>query len=310
MEKDFVKRKIKFEYYRVVCTDKNGSKTQKDRPFDLRMWVNKSSKKSLEARTFDYRQERARLEEAGYDSDVNQWYLHFSRLRDSMLPSKAKRTSKVEPFTLEEDEFLGEEVTALYDEDSYILMVQRNRYSLGHSGLEEYLNLLWDGQNNLDIHLRPIYATDTVDRAKKGDQYRRITVRFADLDTKDFRGEKETSLKRMFSNMIGFGAVNGEVTLTMGHNKEKSLDTTSVSDTIDDIIRNKGDNGGVISKAEVAIKNDDTAVEIIDLFDEVAHDYEFFEIPRRSTLLHASIFYEMSLIYKESRKRVLGYLSK
>jgi hypothetical protein len=307
VEKDYVKRKIKFEYYRVVCTDKNGPRDQKDRLFDLRLWIQKAGKKSLEARTFDYRQERARLEEAGFDQDVNHWYLHFSRLRDSLLPSKAKRTSKVEPFTLEEDEYLGEEVTALYDEDSYIFMVQRNRYSLGHSGLEEYLNLLWDGENNLDIHLRPIFATDTVERAKRGDQYRRITVRFADLDTKVYKGEKETAIKRLINEMIGYGAINGEVTLTMGYNKDKSLDSATVSDTIDDIVRNKG---GIISKAEVAIKNDDSAVEIIDLFDEVAHDYEYFEIPRRSTLLHESIFAEMGNIYKESRKRILGYLKK
>jgi hypothetical protein len=301
---DFVKRKIRFEYYRVVCRKKD-TPGETDKLFDLRLWIRKAKKKSLEARTFDYRQERARLEDAGFDEDFRHWYLHFARLRDSMLPSRAKSTSKVEPFTLEDDEYLGEEVTALYDEDSYILMVQRNRYSLGHSGLEEYLNLLWDGEDDLSLYLRPIIATDSIDRAKKGDKYRRLTVRFADLDSKKFVGEKETALKRLIQEMVGYGAVTGEVTFSIGHSREKSLSSETVADSIDDLVRNKG----LVSKAEIAIKNDDTAVETIDLFDEVAHDFDYFDIPRKSSLLHESVFYGMGNIYKKSRKRILGYLS-
>jgi hypothetical protein len=301
---DYVKRKIKFEYYRVGSRHKDDPSIAKDRLFDLRRWILKANKKSLEARTFDYKQERSRLEEAGFDQDVNQWYLHFSRLRDSLLPSKAKVTSKVEPFTLEEDEFLGEEVTALYDEDSHVLMVQRNRYSLGHTGLEEYLNLIWDSEDDETIFLRPIFATDTVDRAKKGDQYRRISLRFADLDSHELKQGSKSGIKSFIESMRNYGAINGEITLTVGHSREKSLDPETVSDSIDDVLLNKG----LISKAEVSVKNEDEAMEIVDLFEEVAHSYKYFEIPRRTTLLHEQIFFEMGEIYKESRSRILSYL--
>ncbi|UUZ84758.1 hypothetical protein LJK88_14640 [Paenibacillus sp. P26] len=260
-----VRRKIKFEYYRVVSRKREDEIRTPDRLFDLRRWIDKANKKSLEARTFDYRQERSRLEEAGFDEDVNQWYLHFSRLRDSLLPSKATVTSKVEPFTLEEDEFLGEEVTALYDEDSFILMVQRNRLSLGHSGLEEYLNLIW-AEDEETIYLRPILATDIVERAKKGDQVRKITIRFADLETREMKEGSKSSIRRLVEGMRNYGAVNGEITLSVGHSRDKTLAAETINDSIDDILLNKG----FITKAEVSIKNEGDEVEIMDLFEEAS----------------------------------------
>lgn len=303
---DTVRRKIKFDYYRVVFRNPDD---QIDRYFDLRRWIHEALKYSLEGRTFDYRQERVRLENAGYDEDLKYWYLHFVRMRDHMLPSKAKLTTNVEPFELDDDEYLGEEVTALYDEDHHILMLQRNRHSLSPSGLEEYLNLIWERhENNQKIYLRPILACDNVSRAKKkGNVYRRLLIRFADLDKREVSNTK-SPIRRFISAIKEYGAVNAEITLTLGYSRDKSLSPETVIDTISDLT-DTNDLRGLVSKAEVAIKEDDTAVEIIDLFEDRAQSYTFFDVPRRTTLSHYAIFEEMVKIYEDNKVRILGYLN-
>lgn len=297
-----VRRHIKFDYYRVTSRKEEDGPTGRDALFDLRRWIQKALRLSLEGRTFDYRQERARLEKAGFDMDLQQWYLHFVRLRDSLLPSIAKVTENVEPFELDEDEYLSEEVTALYDEDYHILMLQRNRYSLGPSGLEEYINLVW-ADDKETIYLRPIRTRDAVERVKAADSYRRIAIRFADLDRVDDL-ETRSPIKRIVNVAKQFGAVNAEIIFTMGMNRQSSLDPRTVTDSIEDVISHQG----LVAKAEVGIKNEDTKVEIIDLFEERAQSGTFFDVPRRSTLAHESIFEAMVEIYNENRARILRYL--
>src|SRR5690606_41960827 len=46
----------------------------RDRLFDLLVWMNKAMKKSLEGRTYDYRQEQARLENAYWDDELNFYF--------------------------------------------------------------------------------------------------------------------------------------------------------------------------------------------------------------------------------------------
>lgn len=299
-----VRRHIKFDYYRVVSRKTDDGPYTRDTLFDLRRWIEKALRLSLEGRTFDYKQERARLEKAGFDMNLQYWYLHFLRMRDTLLPSIAKVTENVEPFELDDDEYLSEEATALYDEDYHILMLQRNRYSLGPSGLEEYLNLVW-ADDKETIYLRPIQSRDAVERIKAADSYRRIAVRFADLE-KVGNIETRSPIKWLVDAAKRYGAVNAEIIFTMGLKRQASLDPRTVVDSVEDLMKNEG----LASKAEVGIKNDDTKVEIVDLFEDRAQNGAFIDVPRRSTLSHEAIFEVMVDIYKDNRMRILRYLEE
>lgn len=159
-------RKVRMEYYEVVCKAKDDSAGIPDRSFDLNLWINKAAKLSLEARTFDYYEEQARLDKFWYDDGSEFWFLNFVRLRETNIPSKARKDKEAEPITLDDDEYIGEDVTALYDEKLNIFMLQRNRHSLGVSGLEEYLNLIWNAED-ITIYLRPICPKNLQEKAKK-----------------------------------------------------------------------------------------------------------------------------------------------
>nr|WP_245671853.1 DUF6731 family protein [Desulfuribacillus stibiiarsenatis] len=176
-------RKVRFEYYHVTFRKKSDGNNDRDREFDLVRWIDKATKKSLEGRTYDYKDEQARLEQGYWDDELQYYCLHFVRLRDTNIPSRAKANEKVEPIELEDDEYIGEEVSALYDENHHILMLQRNKYSLGPQGIEEYLNLVWDKEDET-IYLRAICPPDAIELARKASEYRRINLRLADINTR------------------------------------------------------------------------------------------------------------------------------
>ncbi|WP_282067002.1 DUF6731 family protein [Bacillus pumilus] len=296
-------KKVRFEYYQVVYTKKEDRKEQRERLFDLLVWLEKANRKSLEGRTFNYRQEQARLEEATWDDELKFFFLHFVRLRDT-IPSKATTSSKVEPLELEDDEYIGEEVSALYDENNHVLMLQRNKYSLGPEGIEEYLNLIWDSEEE-SIHLRPICPPDVFEMARKSKEYRKINLKFADLKTINSQrlfDKLKSPLKGIFSSFEKYEGVNAQVTITVGNTKN-SLDEENINETLSDIQENRE----LFSGAELARRaNDDTRVELIDLFAHKAHDFGTFRLEKRETLSHYSIAKEMWTIYsgeEECRNR-------
>lgn len=300
-------RKVKFEYYQVVFRKEGDSPNQRDRLFDLVQWMNHVKNISLAKRAREYRTEQARLEQAYYDVDFEYYFLHFVRLRATNIPSKAKIDANVEPFELEDDEYLGEEVTALYDEDKHILMLQRNKYSLGPSGIEEYLNLLWPEAEDT-IYLRSIAIPNSFTLAKKPKVYRRINLRLADLQNHKKEGFKE-KFKSPIGNIIKtfgeYNGVNAQITITVGNHKDVELNSELIKSTIDDV----ENNSELFSKAEIAMKdNDDTAVEVLDLFDGKAHDFATFRMENRETLNHYAIAEAMWLKYhpkNENRQAVI-----
>lgn len=308
-----VYRKVRFEYYRVVFRKKEDQQGDRDRLFDLIQWMNKAMKKSLEGRTYDYYSEQARLESGYWDDDLKFSFLHFVRLREINIPSKAKTDQGVVPIELEDDEYIGEEVSALYDDSNHVLMLQRNMHSLGPEGIEEYLNLLW-GSEEETIYLRPITPPNAFDLAREASEYRRINIRLADINThteSKISSLFKSPLKNIISSFDDYKGINAQVTITMGNVRNESLDEKTISDTLVDI----EENPEYFSKAEIAKKDtEDSKVELIDLFAHKAHDFGSFRMEKRETLNHRSVAKEMWTFYGSGedchnrRKMINSYL--
>ncbi|MUG44931.1 DUF6731 family protein [Paenibacillus woosongensis] len=301
-------RRVKFEYYQVWIKNKFG----KESLFDLKQWMSHVSSMSLEKRAKDYRSERARLEEAYLDTDFNFHFLHFVRLRATNIPSKAKLDTNVEPFELEDDEFLGEEVSALYDQSNHVLMLQRNKFSLGPSGIEDYINLLWIDQDER-VYLRPIAVPNSFTLARKPAIYRRLNLRLANVHKALDQGiiaSLKSPLAKIVDSFGKYNGINAQITITVGQLKDLNLDEETVSATIDDIEQHQS----LFTKAELAVKDhDDAPVEVIDLFDSKAHDYATFRLETRGSLNHYSLAEAMWQIYhpenNNRQSEITGYLS-
>lgn len=306
-------RRVKFEYYQVTCRKTGDLPSVRDRLFNLVKWMDKANKKSLEGRTYNYRTEQVRLDTTYYDEELGFYFLHFVRLRDTNIPSKATLVKQVEPFELEDDEYLGEEVSALYDEKNHVLMLQRNKYSLGPEGIGDYLNLLWNNAEE-QIHLRIVCSPNAFEMAKKSGEYRKINLRFADLNIEKKQSRfaaLKSPMKKIVSSFSEYEGVNAQVTITVGNKQGVSLSPQTVEDTITDI----QDNRDLFSSAEIVRREDDESrVEVIDLFEHKAHDYASFRMEKRETLSHYAIAQAMWKKYSNAedcdnrKKDISSYL--
>lgn len=287
-------RKVKFEYYQLFIRKEGEDKYEL---FDLTEWMDFVKNISLEKRSKDYNGERARLEE---DPDFNYFFLHFVRLRATNIPSKAKIDTVVEPFELDDDEYLGEEVSALYDENKSILMLQRNKFSLGPSGIQEYVNLMWPEED--EIELRAIPIPNSFDLAKKPKIYRKLNLRLADIDKKVSPSILEgfkSPIKNFVSTYGEYEGINAQILITVGTQKDSELNEQAMRETIDDIENNKD----LFSKAEISIRDHDSApVETIDLFDGQAHDFSTFRLETRGTLSHYAVAEAMYMLYHPEKR--------
>lgn len=294
-------RKVRFEYYNIIIRGNDEDPNSQDTPFDLLRWISKVQPLSLEDRVRDYHQESARLDRE-WVRDDDYYYLNFVRLRETNIPSRATTTTEAEPLELDDDEFLGEDVTALYDREHNILMLQRNKYSLGVSGIEEYINLLWEVDNERII-LRPIKLDNVEKKIKEAELYRKLNIRFADIPNHEFVGNTDSPIRKMIDTFGVYNAINAQIIITVGRSSGSTLHSETVHESFNDIYKNKG----LISKAEVSAKEtDDTKVEVIDLFEDKAHSFGFFKLESKQTLGYELVAAKMSEIYAEKVGELLS----
>lgn len=210
-------RKIRIEYYKVISTKKDG--TERDVDFPLESLILKADGLGIEKRTYSYYQERARLDKFNFNRNLNFWYLNFVRLRQTKLPVQATRYKESVPMVLAPDEYIGEDVTAVYDVDNHILALQRNRDSLSATGIEMYLTELYNTSDR-GIYLRPISMTGLNDKLQKAKIFRKITLRFAVSSDKKKTGLQSSSFSKLFDYFEGCGAKTATLTMSMAHVKK------------------------------------------------------------------------------------------
>ncbi|MGG4111255.1 DUF6731 family protein [Bacillus subtilis] len=294
---------VNFDYFYVTCTPK-GPEEARDTPFDLRAIFSILDEKTLPERTVKYKQEQARMEEFSFMSHTqNLWDMYFARLRDFNLPSKAKKNAPTTPVDLDDDEFIGEKVSAIYDQSCNIIMIQRNRYSLGPSAIEEYFNHFCDP--NEIISLRPIYVTDMRRKVKTAQIVRKLRIKFADVK-KASENVTGNSLKKWLTTFDDYETISGEIVLTVGRKRKASL-----GGRIDSLVDEIYENQDLISTAEASIKKTDLADnEVVDLFNNNAHDIATFQVPSRAVLNHDAVILEMERLYMARRAQLLSLIGR
>lgn len=295
---------VNFDYFYVACRPKDSLPSVRDVPFDLRAIFSILENKTLVERTVKYKQEQARMEQFSFMGHTqNLWDMYFTRLRDFNLPSKAKKNEKTVPVDLDDDEYIGENVSAIYDQFCNLIMIQRNRYSLGPSAIEEYFNHFCNP--NEEIHLRPIYVTDMQRRVKSADSVRKLRIKFADVK-KASENVSGQSLKKWLDAFDDYETISGEIVLTVGRKRKATLGG-NLSGLVDEIYENQD----LISHAEASIKKTELADnELIDLFNDNAHDIASFQVPPRATLNHEAVILEMERLYNARRALLLGLIRR
>jgi len=123
--------------------------------------------------------------------------MHFIRIRKNNFPVKTHDNGDYGFFDdLEEEEGIGEEVSAIYDPNNYVLMIRRNMFSLSPSSIANFLS----GFINIpgfSIFLKPLVHPDALQLLSEGDLIRSAEISVADIknaneDTKRALGQITT----------------------------------------------------------------------------------------------------------------------
>lgn len=272
-------KKIRIEYYQVVKIRNDGDETTVGN-FDLVDLIEQVDRLSYKDKMRDYYGDKARINNQYYSSNKKYWFMEFIRMRQFNIPSISKEDEKSEPMSLEEDEYIGENVVALYDPENHILALQRNRDSLSAAGLEKYFNDLYNNDSYM-IQLRPFKNDNARQRIEAANSYQKLTVRFAKTVNETFKGQEDCSIGRLIKAIAPFEGNAATLTISMGNVRKRGLAKEQVSNAINIILENKD----IVKGASVTIKQrDDVAAELIDLFAMKRHDFITYDIDKRETI--------------------------
>lgn len=299
------KRVIRFQYYQIMCKKFDGKKWGKLETFNLVNLLQKLEKDKKIKENVEFNRTLARVERFSYDEVSDTWGIQLMKLRDTNIPSKVKEKEEAKVIELEPDEYIGEDVTILYEKCSSIALIQSNRFSLGVSKIEEFITHLNDDVN-IQITFLPVREEFNNKRFKRSN-FKNIDISFANLNGWEMEVNKPQALSEIINPMKRLGGYVGHVTIGLGHVKEDSLNKVQTYDIISEIRSNKK----FIRSAKVKVRDDDdTDVEIVDLFEDIRHEFIEFLLESRKTLQYEIAIKEMIYRYKKVKEELyslVGY---
>lgn len=295
---------IRFDYFQPYLVTLDTSKKKKvSKKFDLLNWLTEFNKeKDMEKRTRTHQQEAVRLDNIFVDESTNYTLIHFSRLRDTNLPSITNKiANELKDINLGENEFIAEDISCLYDYTLNVLMVQRNVHSLSPSGIGDYItSFVNDGNSYID--LRPVCYNEAFKKGTSKSIFRSLTLKTADTSKNTNLFSKENPISRAFSELKSIEGHDIEITITSSRKKDDKLNSKEVKQILNDFEDMKEG----LSKAEIRFREgENTKVEYADLIQGRIYSYLPFDMPPKKSLNPDSVQLSMLNEYnpKVSDKR-------
>ena len=272
-------RIIRFQYYVVKYSKYVNDEWEEPKKFNLVKWLEMVEHGGYIKKSVEFNGVRARVDKLTYDDKNELWCIRFMKLRDTNIPSKVKENEEAEVIPLQDDEYIGEDLNMIYERKSGIAMIQSNRFSLSTSKISDFIQSVMK-REDCRVIFAPICDAFSAKHLKKH-SVRSIDVSFSNVIDLNSSMPEDCSLSSIIRSMKKWGGVVGHINVSLGRTKEDSL----VKSEIDQIIREIEENKPYISSAKIKLRDDDEArTEVVDLFDNVAHDYIIFTLKKRATL--------------------------
>lgn len=198
---------------------------------------------------------------------------------------------------LDEDEYIGEEVSALYDQEYSIIMLQRNRNSLSPSGIEKYFSGVL-GNGDL-IELAPIPVPDELRTVKQDQIFRKLSIGFSPTNIDDeILNNTNKSILQIIRGSRDLGALRVLVTLSLGNSKkEKTLKQEEIIE-LGNLENYDGFNKIQVNRRE----DEDTEIETVDLISGKLNDVITMEVSRINPIKYERLIIEMQNLYNAKNK--------
>ncbi|TPE65925.1 DUF6731 family protein [Halalkalibacterium halodurans] len=289
---------VGFNFFRPKCTNEKGKITNINLvPLfeELRKRYQKGketatdvTKKTEYKIVYNYNGEPVRL--SNIELDVNSQYYHllFERLHYD-LPNKTTLHGESEVLDLSKEEYIGHEVSVLYDPYTHVLMIQRNRNSLGPSAIEQIFKALLSEAGTTNNFVMPMISDKGAKkRAFKQSAYRKIQMKVV--------GAQANGIVEKLTGKKAEGLDFVEIQFSTSPARIDSLD----QEFSKEILQRYSEKDEVKKLSIRARENDDSPVEPIDLIDHKLQAYTHMKLDPKRKLNPFAVFANMVKIYNDS----------
>lgn len=248
---------------------------------------------------------------------IGEEYISFqlTKMRDNMLPAKKKKGSTKEDITLDNDEYIGEFTSILYDIDNSVFMIQSNMHGVSVGQIESYLTLLrrriiekmkLNDMSELACELSVIVNSFDLENIRQSQMVRKIRFRAADGTYTFFQDDEKNflgNIRRSFGEKTGYVI---DVTVSIDRETEvKSLDKKLISDVLDnfDYIEESQHDSNLLLEM-TRKENEDSTTEIVNLLRPKMCDEITIYLKPRTSVVHANLLKEMKKVYEKNKKKI------
>lgn len=321
-KEDKVVRNVKFDYYQVFIQYKKEHK-RREKPvvFNLVEWLAKMSEYNLieDRNIATTSNDIIRLNrESTIDhlSNVNRRLhlklavMQFTRLLDTNVPSKAKiDATELTAVKLDQNEYIGHDVSAIFDQANCVLMLQRNYFSLSKTAIESYMNQFWnkgkESKRDWDlISISPIVDKESIKRGKVAKKYKNLSFSTTPIPNTDEANPFTGQFGRIFDSMRAIKGSEIKVTFSVPKHGSSILDAKEVQKIISEI----DDNREKFKTAKVTAG--DVDYELINLFGGRIQSELPFNLPPKEPLLADNVVSSMIAEYENIRDALEKNLNK
>lgn len=256
--------------------------------------------------------EYADIEPGSFIQSDNLYHIQFSKLRETNIPAKKRIGEIKEEIYLQDDEYIGEFNSIMYDHSLNIVMIQSNHYGLSTRHLENYLTELRfrfleyngiDTEPALVVKLNPIIDRRQITDAMNADYYRKIRIRGADYMQDSDYADEEHLINDVTRTIRKAQGVNVDLQISVGRaERTASLDNDIIKKTLE-IFKESPDNRKPNIELTL-LENEEAQIETINLIRPRLHDKVPFTIEPRTTIGHEFIFQKMKETYQNRRGRL------
>lgn len=234
----------------------------------------------------------------------------LGKLRENNIPPKKRLGDPKEDLLLEDDEYIGEFVTIVYDETFHTVAVQSNLYSLNINQVERFFTELrrrhkqlvgQPDQTPLHVELKPIVDTEKINMIGNADIFRKINIRGSNIMADAMA--RSGTLGEVSEVLGRASGITFELTISMGTApKAESLD----ADLIQEIIEGFNQLEDVEKpKVEIAAREDiESPVEVVNLLTPRLTNIIRLHLENRTGIGHEYIHQEFMEKYPAKRTSI------
>jgi hypothetical protein len=312
-----VTKKIRCDYFRP-CLEQNVNQV-----CSLTLYLQEFCQMPFERRIMQYAGNTIRLSSVIYHANYQPengspfsfplWQLTYTRIRPDVPGTTTMARAEITPLDLEDDEYIAEDTTALYDPELSYLVIQRNKTGTPPSAMQQFFNKMNQAGEEHNIEFQIMVRDNTYERVRRHNYHKSINIRFRNVRSdaiKQIVGDNP-SLKHILQTAATFTTdqeypVSAELILTIpGRHPDSSFRHQAYNSIIN--LANKLISSDLVDKLKVQGKIDEeNPFEPVDLVNDVVRDELYFNVANKELIPSITIFDRIAVAYAEKRPSLVS----